>query len=94
MNAERRKEIDKAIKILDQVKADIDTLVEKATEKLEEAKGMIEGAKEGEEESLEALPENMQSGEKGEKMQAAIDALDEAANDIDNAISNLETAKE
>jgi hypothetical protein len=94
MNAERRKEIDKAIKVLDEAKSDVDALVEKVTEKLEEAKGIIESAKEGEEESLETLPENMQSGTKGEKMQAAIDALDEASNDIDNAISNLETAKE
>lgn len=94
MNADRRKEIDKAVKILDEAKSEIETFVAGITDKLEEAKGILESAKEGEEESLEALPENMQSGEKGEKMQAAIDALDEAANDIDNAISNLDTAKE
>lgn len=34
----------------------------------------------------------MQEGERGSKMQEAIDALDEAENEIDSAIANIETA--
>jgi|HubBroStandDraft_2_1064218.scaffolds.fasta_scaffold00273_10 prefoldin subunit 5 len=94
MNNDRRKEIDKAIKILDGVKSEIESFVAEHSDKLEEAKGIIEGAKEGEEEALESMPDNMKSGERGEAMQAAIDAMDEAANSIDDAMGSLDTAKE
>ena len=42
-----------------------------------------------EQEAFDNLPESLQSAEQGEKMGEAIDALNTAADDAENAIDNL-----
>ncbi len=37
------------------------------------------------------MPESFQNGEKGEKAQAAVDAMDEAVNAIDEVINSFES---
>lgn len=51
--------------------------------RIEEAKGILESVRDEEQEAYDNMPENFQNGERGEKSQAAIDALE-------NAISELE----
>jgi len=65
-----------------------------ATRDLDNAKSVIEEVKGEEEESYENMPEGMQGGDKGEKAQAAIDALDEAINACDSALEYISTATE
>ena len=40
------------------------------------------------------MPENLQSSEKYEKADAACDAMQEAINELEEAVSNIETAQE
>jgi hypothetical protein len=61
---------------------------------LENARNLIDEMKGEEEESYEGLPENMQGGERGEKLQAAIEALSEASDSIEQAIDHISTATE
>lgn len=68
--------------------------LERALELIGEAKSIVEEIKGEEEESFEAMPESMQSGEKGEKATVGIDALGEAMDSLDNAIDQIDTAKE
>lgn len=60
----------------------------------EDAKNLVEEVKAEEEESFENLPESMQSGEKGEKAQAAIEAMSEAEDNLTSAIDYISTASE
>lgn len=73
MNNERRKEIQQASELL-----------RKAQEIIDEAKGIIENAKGEEEDYYSNMPESFQGGDKGERAQAAIDALDNAISDIES----------
>ncbi len=66
MNKNRRAEINKAIALLEQIKGP-----------LEDAKSIIESAADEEREYYDNMPENMQSGERGEQASAAADALEE-----------------
>lgn len=61
---------------------------------IDDAKSIIEEVKGEEEESYENMPEGMQNGEKGEKAQAAIDALDEAYSGLDSVSDYISTATE
>lgn len=72
MNKERRKQIDEAIKLLEQAKP----LIEDAT-------SMIETAKDEERDFYDNMPENMQSGDKGQAADAAADALEEVHTSLD-----------
>ena len=54
----------------------------------------IEMLKDEENEAYENLPESLQDSEKGERMQYSIDALEEAYDQIDEAVGQLETAIE
>lgn len=88
MNKERRSEIAAAIK-----------LVEAACTAAQEARDEIERIKGDEEAYKENMPESMQDGEKGQRADDAISAMDEAYNaldeiDFDGIVSNLETASE
>jgi phage host-nuclease inhibitor protein Gam len=108
MNEARRKEIE-AVKAalviiqsafqdsIAQLKADYET-------RLEEVKGEIETIRDAEQEYYDNMPESFQSGEKGERTQEAIDALESAISDleidlldgadlnIDDTLSSLDTA--
>ena len=90
MNNERRKEIDRLMERVNSLLSD-----------LSEIRDSIESVCDEEQGYLDNLPENMADGERAEKSQAAIDALDEALNSLDvsemylgEINTNLETAKE
>jgi predicted metal-dependent hydrolase len=68
--------------------------IAKAAALIEDAKSILEDALAEEQEYLDNMPESFQNGEKGELAQAAIDALDEAGQHLDDAISAIETAGE
>lgn len=63
-------------------------------DKLDELKSEIESIMEEEQEAYDNLPESIQDGERGEKMQEAIDNLSNSMDSIDEAISYLESAIE
>lgn len=63
-------------------------------DKLEELKAEIEGIAEEEQEAYDNLPESIQYGEKGEKMQSAIDNLEYATSYMEDIIGYLQDAME
>ncbi len=97
MNKERRKKIDSVIERLNALKEQI----EGSFRELAETVGEV---RDEEQEYLDNMAEGFRQGEKGDKAETAVGALDEAANtldeiaekidDLDDIISNLETAKE
>jgi hypothetical protein len=86
VNNDRRKEIEA-----------VAPLLRNALAIIAEARGIIESAKDDESEALEALPQGMKDGDKGETMQAAVNALEEAVDglqslDLSGVIQSLEEA--
>ncbi len=63
-------------------------------DRLDELKSEIESIMEEEQESFDNLPESLQSTERGEKMEEAIDNLSNSMDSIDEAISYLQSAME
>lgn len=61
---------------------------------IEQALSEIETLRDEEQDVYDNMPESIQGGEKGERAQAAADALGEAANDLESVKGNLETAGE
>jgi len=74
MNKNRRKTIEQGIALLQQ-----------ATPLLDEARQLIEEAGQEERDYFDNMPENMQSGERGEQASAAADALEEIASNLEEA---------
>lgn len=66
--------------------------IEELSTKLSECKEEADALQEEEQEYYDNMPENMQGGEKGETAQSAIDAMQEASDNIDAAIGNLNDA--
>lgn len=66
--------------------------IEKLISQAEELKDSILTLKAEEETAYENLPESLQESEKGEQMQEAIDALDNAETGIDEVIDALTEA--
>jgi hypothetical protein len=60
--------------------------------KLEEYRSMIEELQSEEQEAYDNLPEGLQSGERGEKLIASADALQEALDYIESVTAALEEA--
>lgn len=83
MNNDRRKQLT-AIKVLG---SQIETLIEQMRSALNEVQEAEQGA-------FDNLPEGFQNGERGEKSQAAIDAISNADSDLDDLVSSLETFAE
>lgn len=54
----------------------------------------IETLRDEEQEAFDNMPESLQQSDKGEKAQAAIEALEEAINSVDEVHSTLDTVKE
>jgi len=81
MNKERRKELCRAIDLLDEAKS-----------KLEEATEIVQTCKDEEEECYCSLPESLQEGEKGDTMQENIDNLDEALTTIEDMPGTIDDA--
>jgi len=88
MNNQRRASIRKLIERTDELRGQIDDLHQE-----------IDTIKSEEDEYFDNMPESLQSGEKGEKAQAAIDAIQTAIDvleciDFDEIVSSLEAATE
>lgn len=66
--------------------------IRKIAEQLETLRNEIEDIKSEENDAYENMPESLQYSERGEAAQAAIDALDNAYNSVDEAISSLSEA--
>ena len=64
--------------------------IEKAIETLNEVQNELEDIKAEEEDYFDNIPENMQSGEKAEISEAAIDSLEEAISAVEEAYNSLE----
>lgn len=62
-------------------------------EKLKDLNSEIEQICEDEEEYFDNMPESIQYGEKGDVSKLAIENLEDACNQIDEAVSALEEAK-
>lgn len=73
MNRERRKKIKEVIAKLDEIQP-----------LLEEVRSEIESIKDDEEEYRDNIPENMQSGERYERAEAACESLEEALSRFDD----------
>ena len=63
--------------------------IEKITADLEAIKERIEALQEEEQDAFDNLPESIQYGERGDKMQSAIDNLEYAADNIQDCWDNL-----
>lgn len=72
MNRNRRKEL-----------ADIATRIEEAKSILDELTTGLETTRDDEQDYYDNMPENFQSGEQGERAQAAIEAMTEAASTLE-----------
>lgn len=66
--------------------------IAEAAELLDQARGILEEVRDEEQEAHDSLPESLQNGERGEEMEAYIDALASAGDYADeayNAISDI-----
>lgn len=68
--------------------------IDKLTAQIEEIKEVIEALRDEEQEAFDNMPESLQDGERGEKMQSAIDALEYAADDLQECLDHLSDASE
>lgn len=68
--------------------------IAKAQTLIDEAKAILESAQSDEQDYYDNMPENMQSGDKGQKAGSRADALQEAVDACDEVISNIERATE
>jgi len=64
--------------------------IEAASAKIREAIGELESVRDDQQEAFDAMPGSFQQGERGEKSQSAIDAIESAIGDCENAESSLE----
>jgi uncharacterized coiled-coil DUF342 family protein len=88
VNKEQRKTLARLVDDADELRGKIDDL-----------KAEIETVRDEEQDKFDNLPENFQDGDRGQRMQAAIDAMDEAIQaleniDIDEITNALNTATE
>lgn len=68
--------------------------IEQLVEQLRNLKVEIDNLGVDESDALESLPENLQDGDQGARMQAAVDALEFASDTVDEVIEHLEEAAE
>lgn len=59
-------------------------------EQLEVIRSAVEDEKSDEEGKMDNLPDSFRDGEKGEKMQEAVDALDSAMDNLQSAIDDIQ----
>lgn len=83
MNKQRRKELNAMIGPIEELFAKIESLKED-----------LQPILDAEDEAYNNLPESMQESEKGQLMEAAKGAMEEALNYLDEAATALESAKE
>lgn len=68
--------------------------ITEAMEHLSLAREILEVVRDEEQEAFDNLPESLQEGERGQKMEEAADALDTAVSDLEDMESSLEECKE
>ena len=68
--------------------------IDKVLGQLEELKQEVYDILDEEQEAYDNLPESFQNGERGDSMQEAIDALENAGNSFDDVIEYLEEAND
>lgn len=98
MNKQQRTELAKLTRSLenfadeDELKAACDTeaKLKEVTGKLDDAKSVAEGMRDEEEEKYDNLTEGLQQSERGQAIEAAKEALDNAATAFESAVSSLE----
>lgn len=88
MNKDQRKRLDEALKLLDE-----------ANELIGQAQGIVEEVAGDERDKFDNMPEGLQASERGQAIEAAADALDEAVSGfddlgLDDIIANINTAME
>lgn len=86
MNKDRRKEIARAVALVEEIRAQLD-----------EARQAVEGIRDEEQDYFDNMPESLRGGDKGDRAQEAIDALENATSemecvDLDGIVSFLEEA--
>lgn len=69
-------------------------LLAEAVAKLEEAKTLIEIVRDEEQDAFDNMPEGLQSGENGQKMETAVSRMEDAYNDLENVVDALNEAAE
>lgn len=65
-----------------------------AVDLLNRASEIVSNARSQEEDCLDNMPENLQMSDRCERMENAVDCLDDAETSIDDAISKIEEAME
>lgn len=70
------------------------TELQKISADLNDALSRLQQCAADEQEYFDNMPESIQCGEKGQKAEESAQALQEAADEIENQISNIETATE
>lgn len=68
--------------------------LEEAAAKLAEAREIIEAVRDEEQDAFDNMPESLQGGERGEKMENAASLLDDLAGDLETSIETLNEAAE
>ena len=81
MNKQRRKAINKIIEELENIQTTFDAELREA----------LEEVRQEEEEALENLPESLQESEKGERMQSAIDLLNDSDYELSSVVDSIQT---
>lgn len=66
--------------------------MKRASALLRTASGLVSTALEQEEDALDNMPENLQGSERYEKIEAAVDLLNDASECIDSAIEKINEA--
>ena len=86
MNNDRRKKIDAAIKSAEAMRAEIEALKELICDIKSAASDLhseIDSIKDEEQEYYDNMPESLQSGEKGQAAEAAVNILEEAISKLE-----------
>lgn len=68
--------------------------IQAAIDALQDLVLQIEGLRDEEQEYYDYMPESIQSGEKGDNAQTAIDSLDSAATYLSDALDSLQEASQ
>ena len=86
MNIQRRKELNKAIDMIEGFKDEAAALMAK----IEAARELVEQIRDAEQEAFDNMPESLQTGEKGTTMEEAISGMDDVHGELESLKDELE----
>ena len=90
MNNERRKQLAGAIEEITKAKALLEAIdYGEVTDLLESAKTAIAGVQESEQEAFDNMSENLQQGERGQRIEEIAGQLEQTVGNIDELISSI-----